>query len=729
MHQPLSHVSGSLPDISVVICAYADCRLDELRAAIASVQGQSYPAREIIVVIDHNPGLQAFVRASPAPAVRILANAETKGLSGARNTGFKAACGDVVAFIDDDAVADQSWLIEVARTFSEPRVAGMGGTVLAIWPGQQPKWIPQEFYWVVGCSHRGLPTVRAEIRNPIGCNMAFRRLALENAGGFRSDLGRLQNNAAGGEETEISIRIKQAAPGQIIVYNPAASVHHRVSTERVSFSYFSRRCIAEGRSKRRLVELLGAGSGLSSERNHAFRTLPAGVLRETAAAISRLDPWGPVRAANIVLGLGFTTYGYLVERQRGNATVPNTYRPYKICDVEVTAPAAPISLRDENGAVAFGGLYCLVRRNRRPVGLIEATVDAAEIGLADVRQLCDRALGREIYAHSPPIAMPVDAPAITVVIATRDRPESLSRCIDSLLAQDYPVFDIIVVDNASKTRSTEDLIRDEYHSTHRVSYLREDIPGLGRAHNTGLKRAAGSIVAFTDDDVVVDADWLKAIAAAFAADAAIACVTGLIMPAELQTRAQFWTEKHGGFGKGFAPKIFDLHGSRPPGPLYPYTAGQFGSGANMSFRTKVLRDLGGFDAALGAGTIARGGDDLAAFLDVIMAGYKIAYEPGAIVWHSHRRDEDGMRRQAFSYGVGLGAYLTQQIVKRPRTLLTYLRILPAGLSYIFGSGSEKNQRLPRDYPSNLKWRERIGILHGVPAYIVSLYQAARRPGN
>jgi GT2 family glycosyltransferase len=318
-----------------------------------------------------------------------------------------------------------------------------------------------------------------------------------------------------------------------------------------------------------------------------------------------------------------------------------------------------------------------------------------------------------------------ESPFVSVVIATHDRPGRLVACLDSLLRQDYPHFDVIVVDNAPSSSETAELIASRYAPTGRVRYLREDTPGLGRAHNRGLAHVAAPIVAFTDDDVIVDSRWLTSIASQFMASDAIGCVTGLILPAELETRAQYWAERHGGFGKGIERRLYDLGPHRPAGRLYPYAAGQLGSGANMAFRTDALRRIGGFDPALGAGTLARGGDDLGAFFAVIQAGYQLAYEPGAIVWHHHRAEEAGMRRQAFGYGVGLGAYLTKLVLDHPRSVFRLALAVPAGVAHLLSASSPKNRRLADDYPTALVWRERFGILAGVPLYLLSRVAARR----
>ena len=161
--------------------------------------------------------------------------------------------------------------------------------------------------------------------------------------------------------------------------------------------------------------------------------------------------------------------------------------------------------------------------------------------------------------------------------------------------------------------------------------MREPVAGLACAHNRGLVDVRTPIVAFTDDDVLADPGWLRNLVSAFGDDPSIGCVTGLIFPVELETQAQEWLEGYAGYAKGLVRTAFDLHEHRPDDALFPWTAGTLGSGANMAFRTDLLRQLGGFDAALGAGSMAMGGDDLAAFFDVVASGSTLVYEPAAVV--------------------------------------------------------------------------------------------------
>ncbi|WP_371667097.1 glycosyltransferase [Streptomyces sp. NBC_00289] len=315
------------------------------------------------------------------------------------------------------------------------------------------------------------------------------------------------------------------------------------------------------------------------------------------------------------------------------------------------------------------------------------------------------------------------APTISVIVATHDRPQLLRRCLASLLRSPYPAFEVIVVDNAPADDAAQALLRETYRE--RVRYVREPAAGLARAHNRGLAHARGAIVAFTDDDTLVDPQWLSALAETFAQNAGIGCVTGLIVPAELETPAQTALERQGGFAKGYTPRAWSL--SEPPDdPLFPFTAGRFGSGANMAFRTGLLRSLGGFDTATGTGTPARGGDDLLAFFEVLAAGHTLAYQPSAVVWHRHRRTQNAVAAQAFGYGAGLGAYLTAAVVTHPRILPALLRRLPGGVRHMATRSRDRSADPEAGWSARLALVEARGTAYGPYGYLRGRLTRARR---
>ena len=294
---------------SVIICAYTEARWNELVAAVASVQRQTLPPHDLIVVVDHNPRLLERARAA-FPGV--IENRGARGLSAARNSGLAAARGSVIVFLDDDACAASDWLARLSACYRDPAVIGVGGAIEPRWVAGRPGWFPAEFHWVVGCTYRGMPEARAAVRNLIGCNMSFRRAAFDLVGGFR--IGRVGALSIGleNDDTEFCIRLGAAQPAMQLIYEPAALVQHAVPAQRATPAYFVRRCYSEGVSKARLARLVGRARGLASERTYTLQTLPQGVLRGIADTLARRDLSGALRAIMIGVGLSVTTAGYAV---------------------------------------------------------------------------------------------------------------------------------------------------------------------------------------------------------------------------------------------------------------------------------------------------------------------------------------------------------------------------------------------------------------------------------
>ncbi len=296
--------------VSVVICAYTEQRWDDILAAVRSVAAQRHPALETILVVDHNPALLRRLT-SELPDVRVVENRHARGLSGGKNTGAELARGDIVAFLDDDAVAEPGWLSGMLTGYRSPEVAGVGGTTRPRWETGRPFWFPEEFDWVVGCTYKGRdPGV---VRNLLGGNASFRRVVLEQVGGFRYSLGRnsATHRPLGGEETEFCIRVVQRMPGSVFIYEPGAVIHHWAPAPRERFSYFRSRCYAEGLSKAAMTRLVGGRHGLATEREYALHTLRRGVWRGLGEGV-RGDPSGFARAAAILFGAAATVCGFLV---------------------------------------------------------------------------------------------------------------------------------------------------------------------------------------------------------------------------------------------------------------------------------------------------------------------------------------------------------------------------------------------------------------------------------
>lgn len=411
---------------------------------------------------------------------------------------------------------------------------------------------------------------------------------------------------------------------------------------------------------------------------------------------------------------------------------PPWFKPIRLVDVEVSQPPAEISsYSDADGARYEKGL-ALVRLHGRPIASVPFTIPPNGLDGKGVAALIHTATsGNGDLDREDVVAQRNDflerAPFASIVIATRNRPDHLCRCLESVLAMDYPDYEVVVVDNAPSDDATERFFAAHFAHHGKVRYVREERPGLASAHNRGLceLHARSHYVAFTDDDVVVDRSWLCELMRGFEAAAHVGCVTGLIYPAELETWPQLLIEEFGGFNKGFQRQIFDLGEYRPSDPLFPFTPGRFGSGANMAFRVEVLAKIGGFDPAIGTGTPALGGDDLAAFFRVISEGYALVYEPAAIVRHTHYRDYPSLQRQIFGYGVGLTAFATKALLDQPRLAIDLAAKLPRGLHFALSPHSGKNAKKGADYPEALTRLERKGMVHGPLAYLRSRLAARR----
>lgn len=231
---------------------------------VSSLRRQSLQAAEVILVLDPREELVKFYKSQMPSFVRIVVSNDF-GLSHARNTGVKNAVGEIVAFIDDDAFAHEKWLENSVKNYEDPKVMGVGGTINAVWEGNRPSWFPEELDWIVGCSYTGLPRKRSKIRNPIGCNMSFRRTVFEKVGYFRSDIGRFGKMLLASEETELSMRVLSKIPNSKIIYEPSAIVYHKVNKSRESLKYIWKRSFYEGLSKAIISSDSNPSATLSTE--------------------------------------------------------------------------------------------------------------------------------------------------------------------------------------------------------------------------------------------------------------------------------------------------------------------------------------------------------------------------------------------------------------------------------------------------------------------------------
>ncbi len=416
-------------------------------------------------------------------------------------------------------------------------------------------------------------------------------------------------------------------------------------------------------------------------------------------------------------------------------------------EVELSEPLPTITGESPSGLEPYVSARVLVRLHHQPMGFVDVDLSGGPVSPAEWEPRIWEELGPAILAHlsvdgvSPagaadrptfPIDLPCELreerpgwrPLVSVVICTLNRPRQLQNALDALLALSYPNFEIVVVDNGPQDASTANMIRERYSETANLRYEAEPMRGLSAARNRGIDAAKGEILAFTDDDIIVDRFWLSSLVGGFDEEGTIACVTGLTLASELESPAQTIFEQYGAFNKGYEARLFKRDANPASTILYPYTAGVFGGGGNSAVRLDCFPHGLRFDRRLGPGSMAFGAEDLDIIMQTILGGKFIQYVPGAIAWHEHRRSYPDLRWQLFTYGAGFTALLTKWSIKDFRILLDLLRLAPRVVT-------SRLQKVPsveggsHRLSKELRRLELLGFLYGPIAYLRSAVHLRR----
>jgi GT2 family glycosyltransferase len=404
-------------------------------------------------------------------------------------------------------------------------------------------------------------------------------------------------------------------------------------------------------------------------------------------------------------------------QRHASPLVVRPFRPIELVQLDL----ATNSLIADVGLLDDRRVWIEASKHGRIVGRVELERDASELTTDELA-----ALGSTFSDDGPALFETIPderLAAATVVVSTIcSDPAQLVGTVQSLLELDYPDFEVVVVDNrrGSPTEPIPTMPDDP-----RVRVVRETMPGVSSGRNRGVSASTGEIVAFTDDDASVDRNWLRAMGARFAAEPSVDAIGGLVLPSELETAPQLWFEEfYGGFSTSFEPSVVSL-ATVDDDAMFPYAPRRFGAGCNMAFRRSALERMGGFDVALGVGTPARGGEDLAMFIELVTSGATLAFEPAALVRHTHRRTEPAFLNQVLSYGVGLTAMFTALISHDRRHALAILRKVPGGLRLLTRPRADRSVSATPSYPRRTLAYQVLGMAYGPIAYARSRRWARR----
>jgi glucosyl-dolichyl phosphate glucuronosyltransferase len=314
---------------TVIIPAYTLNRWGLLSDAVASVEAQTRPPIELILCIDHNRELlerceerwgknvsaagfpihvvpNRFEQDEEGAGAHVKAHGSKRrfGAGWARNSGAEIACGDVLVFLDDDAAAAPDWLEHLLAPYDDSRTVAVGGAPLPAYETDRPPWFPANFDWVFGCAYEGMPKELAPVGHLIGANMSVRRGVFEEIGGFHSiDF----------DDLDLCMRVAAQRPGQHLLYEPRAIVHHYVPAQRVAWRYFWRRCFFVNREKVEAFADMGEAANIRAEREFVRRAIST----QLAADINDVlrGHWvGLSRIGAMIVGVVMAGTGHLVGR-------------------------------------------------------------------------------------------------------------------------------------------------------------------------------------------------------------------------------------------------------------------------------------------------------------------------------------------------------------------------------------------------------------------------------
>ena len=302
--------------VSVVVATHAMARFDDFREAVESVLDQTLVATVVIVVVDGDEAVsdRALALFGDAEGVRLYCNDGNRGVSATRTRGAELASGEIVAFIDDDAVADPEWVAEFVRVYRESDAVAVGGRMDGEWLAGRPWYLPEEFDWLVGVTYPGFAEPGEEVRNTFESNISFRREAFLDLGGYDPELGPRGDDYSHSEGAEIGARLR-AEYGRGVVYNPDAVVEHKVFERRTRLRWLLERAFEQGVSKRRMAGRSAADGSEESAylRRLFFEALPGRVRRFVGSPSA--GEFGGIAALLVLtgaVGVGYV-YGALAE--------------------------------------------------------------------------------------------------------------------------------------------------------------------------------------------------------------------------------------------------------------------------------------------------------------------------------------------------------------------------------------------------------------------------------
>lgn len=232
------------PLLSLVVTSYTTERLNDIFELLESIKNQTYTNIETIFVAERSTELfervKDYAEEKAIANMMVVFNDGEPGASAARNLGIKEARGEIIAFVDDDALPFPDWAQEMVQAYQDDSIIGVAGSALPLWEAESMSWFPEEFYWVISCTaFTGWDELR-DTRNAWTMNSSFRREAFDLGELFLTETGpgNVRRYREFAEDEELTFRIKRRT-GKRIVYNPRVKVRHRVYKHKLTLGFIA----------------------------------------------------------------------------------------------------------------------------------------------------------------------------------------------------------------------------------------------------------------------------------------------------------------------------------------------------------------------------------------------------------------------------------------------------------------------------------------------------------
>jgi GT2 family glycosyltransferase len=269
--------SNDTLSIAVIVCSYDPQRYNQLKDTVDSLLHQTHSINEIIIVVSSSSIIKEKFSKDyfDYKNIQLIFSEQDLGAAQARNRGINYAKSEILAFTDDDVIADSNWIAYLIDTYKKTDAIAVGGKILPIWLTGKPAHLPEELYWLVGITHESFIADKfIELRNVFGPNMSFKRTVFESVGYFNESLGFAEKGTSyiQGEEPEFGLRMLTKL-GKGILYNPKAVIYHKIPPHKLRYATLFKRSFYQGYTKSLIQKHINPPNILKIEKAYLKRLM------------------------------------------------------------------------------------------------------------------------------------------------------------------------------------------------------------------------------------------------------------------------------------------------------------------------------------------------------------------------------------------------------------------------------------------------------------------------